>query len=75
MSQGPMHHRPGAERLNMPFVGIASFPRAAIGTSVGELDPDIAGRSVPTNGGSPFMPGSRFSPRPIRGYPMPRESA
>src|SRR3989454_7482715 len=66
MSKGPMHQRHGTGRLNMPFVGIPSFLRAAICTNLGELDADIAVMGVPTDEGSPFMPGSRFGPRAIR---------
>ena len=33
MSKGPMHQRHGTGRLNMPFVGIPSFLRAAICTN------------------------------------------
>ncbi len=70
MSQGPMHHHHGAGRLNMPFVGIPSFLRSAICTNLGELDADIAVMGVPTDEGSPFMPGSRFGPRAIREHSM-----
>ncbi len=62
------HHGPG--RLNMPFVGIPSFLRAAICTNLDELDADIAVMGVPTDEGSPFMPGSRFGPRAIREHSM-----
>ena len=41
MSKGPMHQRHGTGRLNMPFVGIPSFLRAAICTNLGDLDADI----------------------------------
>ena len=66
MSQGPAHHHHGAGRLNMPFVGIPSFLRAAICTNLGALDADVAVMGVPTDEGSPLMPGSRFGPRAIR---------
>jgi agmatinase len=64
----PHHH--GTGRLNMPFVGIPSFLRAAICTNLGQLDADIAVMGVPTDEGSPFMPGSRFGPRAIREHSM-----
>jgi agmatinase len=70
MSQGSRPHHHGAGRLNMPFVGIPSFLRAAICTNLGELDADIAVMGVPTDEGSPFMPGSRFGPRAIREHSM-----
>src|SRR5215467_10374576 len=70
MSQGPRHHHHGTGRLNMPFVGIPSFLRAVICTDLGALDADIAVMGVPTDEGSPFMPGSRFGPRAIREHSM-----
>ena len=70
MSQGPAYHHHGAGRLNMPFVGIPSFLRAAICTNLGALDADIAVMGVPTDEGSPFMPGSRFGPRAIREHSL-----
>ena len=70
MSQGPAHHHHGTGRLNMPFVGIPSFLRAAICTNLGALDADVAVMGVPTDEGSPFMPGSRFGPRAIREHSL-----
>ena len=70
MSQGSRPHHHGAGRLNMPFVGIPSFLRSAICTNLGELDADIAVMGVPTDEGSPFMPGSRFGPRAIREHSL-----
>jgi agmatinase len=70
MTQGPVPHHHGAGRLNMPFVGIPSFLRAAICTNLGALDADIAVMGCPTDEGSPFMPGSRFGPRAIREHSM-----
>jgi agmatinase len=54
----------------MPFVGIPSFLRAPIVTDLGELDADVAVMGVPTDEGSPFMPGSRFGPRAIREHSL-----
>ena len=51
MTQGPVPHSHGAGRLNMPFVGIPSFLRAAICTNLGALDADIAVMGVPTDEG------------------------
>jgi arginase family enzyme len=61
-----MQYHHGTGWLNMTFVGIPSFLRAAICTNLGALDADIAVIGVPTDEGSPFMPGSRFAPRAIR---------
>ena len=57
-------------RYNAPFVGIPSFLRSRIATDLGALDADIAVMGVPTDEGSPFMPGSRFGPRGIREHSM-----
>jgi agmatinase len=57
-------------RLDMPFTGIASFLRAPICVDLGALDADIAVLGVPTDEGSPFLPGSRFGPRGIREHSL-----
>jgi agmatinase len=62
--------RDGRERLNMPFVGIPSFLRAAICRDLDKLDADVAFMGAPTDEGSPFMPGSRFGPRSIREHSL-----
>ncbi len=57
-------------RLDMPFVGIPSFLRAAICRDLDKLDADVAFMGAPTDEGSPFMPGSRFAPRSIREHSL-----
>jgi agmatinase len=57
-------------RLNFPFVGIPSFLRSIIRTDLDRLDADIAILGVPTDEGSPFMPGSRFGARSIREHSL-----
>jgi len=57
-------------RLNQPFTGIPSFLRAPIVTELAGLDADIAVIGVPTDEGSPFLPGSRFAPRSIREHSL-----
>src|SRR2546428_12715404 len=59
-----------ADRLDMPFVGIPSFLRAPVVADVDELDADVAVMGIPTDEGSPFMPGSRFGPRAIREHSL-----
>lgn len=61
---------PPESRLNQPFTGIPSFLRAPIVTALDSLDADIAVIGVPTDEGSPFMPGSRFAPRSIREHSL-----
>jgi agmatinase len=57
-------------RLNVPFVGIVTFLRARICEQLDQIDADIAVLGVPTDEGSPFMPGSRFGPRSLREHSM-----
>ncbi len=62
--------RSASARLNQPFVGIPSFLRAPICEDLGLLEAEIAVLGVPTDEGSPFMPGSRFGPRAIREHSL-----
>jgi agmatinase len=57
-------------RLDFPFVGIPTFLRAPLVADLGRLDADVAVLGVPTDEGSPFMPGSRFGPRSIREHSL-----
>jgi len=57
-------------RLNRPFVGIPSFLRSPICTDPEKLDASIAVMGVPTDEGSPFLPGARFGPRSIREHSL-----
>ena len=59
-----------AGRLDFPFVGIPSFLRSPLVQDLGQLDADVAVLGVPTDEGSPFMPGSRFGPRSIREHSL-----
>lgn len=58
------------DRLDYPFVGIPSFLRSPIVQDLARLDADVAVMGVPTDEGSPFMPGSRFGPRAIREHSL-----
>lgn len=60
----------GEGRLDMPFVGIPSFLRAPVIADLDVLEADVAVVGVPTDEGSPFMPGSRFGPRAIREHSL-----
>jgi agmatinase len=66
MQPGSPDGRSDGWRLNAPFVGIPTFLRSAVVTDLDALDADIAIMGVPTDEGSPFMPGSRFGARAIR---------
>jgi agmatinase len=56
--------------LSYPFAGIPSFLRAPIEADLARLDADIAVLGVPTDEGSPYLPGSRFGPRRIREHSL-----
>jgi agmatinase len=58
------------QTLAYPFAGIPSFLRAPISTDLSRLDADIAVVGIPTDEGSPFLPGSRFGPRGIREHSL-----
>jgi agmatinase len=53
-----------------PFAGIPSFLRVPIQAEISKLDADVAVLGVPTDEGSPFLPGSRFGPRSIREHSL-----
>ncbi len=53
-----------------PSVGIPTFLRAPLCTDTSELSAAVAVLGVPTDEGSPFLPGSRFAPRSVREHSM-----
>src|SRR5262245_12784241 len=59
-----------ASRVNRPFVGIPSFLRTPICTDIAHLDADVAVMGIPTDEGSPFLPGARMGPRSIREHSL-----
>jgi len=52
------------------FVGIPSFLRVPITAQLSKLDADVAVLGVPSDVGSPFLPGSRMGPRGIREHSL-----
>jgi len=70
MTERRSEDRGGEGRLDMPFVGIPSFLRTPVIADLDALDADVAVVGVPTDEGSPFMPGSRFGPRAIREHSL-----
>lgn len=60
----------GATTPSYPFAGIPTFLRAPIESDIARLDADVAILGVPTDEGSPFLPGSRFGPRGIREHSL-----
>lgn len=58
------------EELLFPSVGIPTFLRAPLATSIDGLDATVVVLGVPTDEGSPYKPGSRFAPRAIREHSL-----
>lgn len=66
-----MENRLGSENPPLyPGVGIPAFLRSPICSNLAELDADIAVMGVPTDEGSPYLPGSRFGPRAMREHSL-----
>jgi agmatinase len=53
-----------------PFAGIPTFLRAPYVRDLAGLAPEVAILGVPTDEGSPFLPGSRLGPRRIREHSL-----
>ncbi|MBT2131952.1 agmatinase [Aliiroseovarius lamellibrachiae] len=53
-------------RLNLPFVGIATFGKKPYVEDWGSIDADVAILGAPFDFGTQFRPGARFGPRAIR---------
>jgi agmatinase len=53
-------------RLNLPFVGIATFGKRPYVEDWGKLDADVAILGAPFDFGTQFRPGARFGPRAVR---------
>ena len=51
-------------------VGIPTFLRTPLCTDLDELDATVAVLGVPTDEGSPYLPGSRFGPRLLREHSL-----
>lgn len=60
----------GPGSSSYPFVGIPTFLRAPLRDDLAGLDADVAVLGVPTDEGSPFLPGSRLGPRGIREHSL-----
>jgi agmatinase len=53
-------------RLNLPFVGHATFAKSPICSDWDRIDADFAVLGVPNDMGTQYRPGARFGPRGIR---------
>jgi agmatinase len=58
------------DRLNLPFSGVPSFLRARISRPDELTNADYAVIGIPSDEGTPWVPGSRFGPRSIREQSM-----
>ena len=56
-------------RLNLPFVGIATFGKREVcadWSKLADMKPDVAVMGAPFDAGTQFRSGARFGPRSIR---------
>jgi len=53
-------------RLNLPFVGIATFGKRPYVEDWSKIDADVAVLGAPFDGGTQYRPGARFGPRAVR---------
>ncbi len=53
-------------RLNLPFVGIATFGKRPYIEDWSRIDADVAVLGAPFDGGTQYRPGARFGPRAVR---------
>lgn len=67
-TQGPIDDQ--ARTSSYPFVGVPTFLGSELRQDLAGFEGGIAVMGVPTDEGSPFMPGSRFGPRGIREQSM-----
>lgn len=62
----PMSHGYESGRLNLPFVGIATFGKYPYQPDISALDADVAILGAPFDFGTQWRAGARFGPRGIR---------
>jgi len=53
-------------RLDLPFVGIATFGKRAYAADWAAIEPEVAILGAPFDGGTQYRPGARFGPRAVR---------
>jgi len=53
-------------RLNLPFVGIATFGKRPYVEDWSKIEADVAVLGAPFDGGTQYRPGARFGPRAVR---------
>jgi agmatinase len=67
MTEMPMPgHSYETGRLNLPFVGIATFGKAPYVQDWDAIDADVAILGAPFDSGCQYRPGARFGPRAVR---------
>ncbi|PUB13658.1 agmatinase [Yoonia sediminilitoris] len=60
------NHGYASGRLNLPFVGIATFGKRPLVADWTAIDADVAVLGAPFDFGTQFRPGARFGPRAVR---------
>lgn len=63
---GPGSNSYDTGRLNLPFVGIATFGKRPYVADWGKIEADVAILGAPFDFGTQFRPGARFGPRAVR---------
>ena len=61
-----MSHGYETGRLDLPFVGIATFGKSSHVADWDAIDADVAVLGAPFDGGTQYRPGARFGPRAVR---------
>ncbi|MEM7439098.1 MAG: agmatinase [Pseudomonadota bacterium] len=61
-----MSHGYESGRLNLPFVGIATFAKKPYVADWGAIEADVAVLGAPFDFGTQYRPGARFGPRAVR---------
>jgi agmatinase len=61
-----MAHGYESGRLNLPFVGVATFAKAPLQTDWSSIDADVAILGAPFDFGTQWRAGARFGPRGVR---------
>ena len=59
-------HSYSTGRLNLPFVGIATFAKKPYAEDWGDINADVAVIGAPFDAGTQFRAGARFGPRAVR---------
>lgn len=61
-----MGHGYESGRLDLPFVGVATFGKRPLVTDWAAIDAEVAVMGAPFDAGTQYRPGARFGPRAVR---------